>query len=205
MNKLPVPYTPTIPGLNSEHLNALENNLERRKAIIQRNYDAKQEKFVANLKLTEERIKNLKNFRKIEHLNVITKNNAHRNKIQTQLKATKTYEYYRKLNLIATLKFKDKRHLKNIEKFKQNKLEDKIEKDLNLYRTILDRQRRMIKYNKELIEECVENKNVSNRSILGSEEAISGIEDEIEMENESLENCNLSSVSDESEHNSKKH
>lgn len=205
MNKLPVPYTPTIPGLNSEHLNALENNLERRKAIIQRNYDAKQEKFVVNLKLTEERIKNLKNLRKIEHLNVIAKNNAHRNKIQTQLKATKTYEYYRKLNLIATLKFKDKKHLKNIEKFKQNKLEDKIEKDLNLYRTILDRQRRMIKYNKELIEECVENKNVSNRSILGPEEAISGIEDEIEMENESLENCNLSSVSDESEHNSKKH
>lgn len=201
MYELPVPYTPTIPGLNSEHLNILENSQEKRKAKIQHNYDAKQRRFAVNLKLIEERIKNLKHRRKKEHLNVIAKNQARWNKIQTQLKKAKNNEYYRKQLLVATLKLRDKKHLINIAKFKQNKLENKIENNLNLYRTILDRQQWLIKNNKELIEQCVENKTMRNNSIIGSEEAIDDFENEMETEYKSLESCNLRSVSDKNEHN----
>lgn len=157
-------YTSIVPsskGLTTEQLKVLMNcDVEKRKSILQMEFEAKMKRFAEKQKLTEQRVVNLAKRRQVEKLAKIARNNNRIEEVKYRKNAIDTAENYRRLNLAATLKNRDRMKMKQIAKAKNTQERLKQKKLLQQYCTRVVKQEAMLEENAALIDWCIVKRNL---------------------------------------------
>lgn len=170
-------------------------NVEKRKDIVKQEFESKQRLLWSKLKLREVHIQNFKKQRKNEQIVKIAKNKEKLDKTRLRIIELKDLSFYRILDLRNKIKNRDRKTAENIEKFKLSTLAKKQVKELNQYRAKYENQIRTMEINKSLVERCVENKqSMEEEEVI--DEIGSNVNEGIETETESSDNCGYNPVSD---------
>jgi len=170
-------------------------NVEKRKAVVKQQFESKRRLLWSKLKLREERIQNFKTQRKNEQIVKIAKNKEKLDKTRLRIIELKDLAFYRTLELRNRRKNRDRKTARNIENFKRSTLATKQVKELNQYWAKYENQIRTMEINKSLVERCVENiQSVEEEEEI--DEIGSNVNEGLETETESSDNCAYNPVSD---------
>lgn len=133
-----------------------------RKAAVQRQYETRQKRLKEIFALKEKRMANFAIRRKLEKLMNAGKCHDKYEKNKLQMEKIHAVDHYRKLNLIQSLKVRDRTKVENIEKLKRAKLNAKHEKEVKRYQKLIEMQKKNIELNKT----CILNENVKTKNTI---------------------------------------
>lgn len=182
----------TTARLTADRRQALNNDVEKRKAILRVEYEEKKRGFADKLKETEQRVIELARRRKVEKLEKIAKNRERFEKVKKNIDAINMAQVYRKIKLTETFNNRDRKTMKQIAKTREIEETKKREKQMRQYLTMVEKQHQELKENAEMIDRCVLNPH------LHYEEEPEEIKEEIEekIEEKSSEQCLYLQVSE---------
>lgn len=187
-------YDSVMVDVTPEHQRIFENHVEMRKEILQQVYVAKQRRYAEKLAITDKREAVLKKRRNIEHFKTAAINKSAHQKFLVRLALNNDRQFYRRLKLITGIKKRDKEKGEKMARFKRHQLRVKRRKEIKRYWVTVNRQKKTIKNRNALIDKCIE-ETVSDDETIYLEE-IDEIDEEIQMEPESIEDCSFYRVSE---------
>lgn len=186
-------YDSVMVNVTPEHRKVFECDVEMRKKIIEQAYVVKQRRYAEKLAIIDKRAAILKKRRKIEHLKMAAMKKSAYQKFLVRLDLNNDMYFYKRQKMITDIKKKDKEKGEKLAKFKQHQLRVKQKKEVERYWVTIDRQKKMMQNRNLLIDKCIK-ETVSDETIYLEE--INEVEEEIEMEPESSEDCSFYKVSE---------